>query len=164
MDIQKEIDRIKTKLSYSEDTDTKYMTESVRELRHCVMYVHSAIESALDVRIGQYLLKDIKTTKDETHAFHWILHTLTDEVDFYKKVKVLQSWNFIPDLHSQLMAVNNYRIKFSHPSSYQDELRSYRDEKEELKILLILEKAFDSLNSLILSEHPEWQTPTSATS
>lgn len=157
-DIQEEINRIKTKLSYAEDTDPQYMTEPVRELRHCVMYAHSAIESALDVRIGQYLTKDIAgISKEEMQAFHWKLHTLTDEMDFYKKVKVLQSWDFIPDLHGKLMAVNNIRVEFSHPSSHQDKLRSYRQDEEKLKILQVLETAHDGLNALIISERPEWQ-------
>lgn len=151
-----EISRIKKTLSLAEDTDPKYMTPAVRDLRHHVMYTHSAIESAMDTRLGQYLTSHMTATRGEFQDFDLKLRDVTDEMDFYKKVKVLQSWGYIPKLHDKLMAVNNYRIKFAHPSSYQDDLKNYRKEEEALKVYKALESALNELNALIASEHPEW--------
>lgn len=162
-DIQNKIDVIKAKLSSQEDGDFSYMTEEVRELRHYVMYTHGALESSMDVRIGQYLIKDIPSTitnDKERHGFYWKLKILVDEMDFAKKVKVLEKYEFLPkDLISKLWAVNQIRVYFSHPSSHLEKLKSYEDEGEYLKILEKLDGAMSAMNELILSEHPEWGFP-----
>jgi hypothetical protein len=161
-DTQRKINEFKRKLSLQEDGDFQYMDEDVRELRHYVMYIHGALESAMDTRIGQYLIKDIPSTKinnEERYGFHWKLKFLLDEMDFSKKVKVLEKYEFLTkELISKLWAVNQIRVYFSHPSSHLRKLKTYEDEVEYLKVLDTLDEAMTAMNELILSEHPEWQT------
>ena len=101
-DIHREILIIKARLGYAEDTDHKYMSLPVRELRHCVMYVHSALESAMDLRIGQYLTNHMKSTRGEFQDFNLKMRDVTNEMDFAKKAKILHAWGFIPNLYGKL--------------------------------------------------------------
>lgn len=159
-DRQKLIAEIKKKLQSQEISDYHYMTDKVKELRHFVMYVHSRLETSIDVRIMEHIEKGLTRpiTYETERAVLWNnLVTILDEMDFSKKVKIARKYNRISGkLEGKLLAVNDIRVYFSHPSSYTNKLIGYEDEGKYLEAMEKLEQAMDAMNDLIKSEHPEW--------
>lgn len=161
--IEAEIEDIRQTLSSMEDTDFHYMDEQLRDLRHRVIYVHTVIEEYMGVRIGQILLRtpsQIEAEVVDKQVFHMKLANLLNEMDFVKKVKILQKFHSLPkELVSKFMEVNQTRVYFSHPSSYLKEIREYRNRKKYLQTLQLLKKTVDEINDLIRKENPDLYKP-----
>ena len=150
---QEKIDEIKSKLQGAEDTDFAYMSTPVKELRHYVLYVHSSLERSLEIRIGRHIVAHLNPTKEEKQKVYWNMKDVLEEIDYAKKIKIAQKQGVIPsEMVSKLFAVNNIRVPFAHPSSYQEKLREYRDEAKELEAYEILNAAYHAMDNLWLDE------------
>ena len=150
--IDKEISEINEIIDNWEDTDSIYMEEHIRELRHRIMYVHTRLESAVGVLIGVYVLAPAYDTFSEetSQLIMTRFDNVISETDFARKVNLAEEFNLIPGtLKDKLFKVNSLRLIFSHPKSHEAEIKSFLDEETYLKALKTLRDAYNEMNTLL---------------
>lgn len=165
----KQIAVLMSKLTKFEVEDPDFMTHELKELRNQIFRVHLALDISSDLALAGYLREPFK---NHNHDFRNGLlflehsHVVTSEMDFARKIKVLKKSGLIKnDLPKILLAVNQMRKEFAHPSAFSKEIQEYNDPQkyiEALKLLIrayeefdysqALKRMFKSLNTLTNSE------------
>ena len=111
---QAELDELLVKLQSWEDRDPGHMSVEFKELRNNVLKMHSFIETWLDSRINDYLLKPFQKLKptyfDRMH-FYGRLVKILQGLDFGRKVTISEKIGIIGGgTLSIFFEVNDYRI------------------------------------------------------
>lgn len=148
--IEKEIENLSQTIDSWEDTDPLYMDDSVRALRHRVMYVHTRLESSVGLLLGDYVLSSAKNTieKRTRQIIMTKFDKVVSEIDFAKKVTLAEELNLISgDIKAKLFQVNRFRIIFSHPKAHEAEIIEFQDRENYLKVLKQLRDAYGAMNN-----------------
>lgn len=152
------IKEIQANLNEAEATDFKYLNESVQQLRHHVLYLHTTFEASIDKIIIKIILKDANLTPQSTQKKVNLSHNmriLLNEMDFAKKIKVIKKHKALPiKVIKNLLAVNQIRVYFAHPTSYRSKLLLYQEEDKLLRAYEELSKALDSLKQAGIDDRP----------
>jgi hypothetical protein len=151
-DLQKRIKEIKEDLQNREDTDPAYLSEDMKELRHWVMYTHLRVEQTLQVILGHNIFK-LEFKKENLVQIidnFKKVYPIFDNMEFYPKVKVIQTLNLLPkDLISLILKVNDHRKYFSHPATYVDIINEYKNEEKQLQTLIELQQVLNELDKYV---------------
>lgn len=139
---EEEIKNLKKALQGFEDTDTLYMNEELKELRHYVTYAHTRLEESLGYLITKSILAPLGSAKIPVDTFQRTFASGTSvvaEIDFSRKADLARNLDQIDDsLYGHLRGVNSARVIFSHPSKYQNKIRELGSNKNECKKVLQL--------------------------
>lgn len=152
--IEQEIEDVNRTIDGWEDIDPLFMHKPIRDLRHRVMFVHARLETSLGILLGRYVMKPAKkiipkeTSQIMMTKFHWII----SDMEFARKVNVAEDFGLISGpVKSNLFAVNNLRLAFSHLVSHETELLEFLDNNNYLKALKKLVKAYEVMNDIFKS-------------
>lgn len=152
------IKEIQIKLSQSEKADYIYVTKSVQQLRHHVLYLHTTFEASIDKIIIKHILKDANLTAQTPQKKASINHNIRmvlNEVDFSKKLRIVQKQKSLSKkLISKLYSVNDIRVYFAHPTTFRVNLISYQNEKSLLNAYEVLNSALDALKQEGIEDRP----------
>lgn len=154
-DVFKEIEKYREKLQNREDVDYNYLSEDLKELRHWIMYVHLTVELVLQ-GIMAYHIFQIPCKKDNSelmiNSFKRII-PIFDNMEFYPKVKAIQSLNLLPTkLIDLIFKINDHRKYFSHPATYSNEINKYKTPEQQLNTLKELDKVLTDLDKLLINK------------
>ncbi len=115
------------------------LPETVKALRHRILYVHSVIESQIDAMINIKLYFVANTEKDEEFSkkidkileFRKLINPMTDQITFSRKVRIAVEMGLIDkNLEKLANQLNDIRNKLSHvrnntPSPYASQESQY---------------------------------------
>ena len=149
--IEREISSLNRTIDNWEDTDFIFLQPELRELRHRIMYVHTRLEASVGLLLWKWITEPGKgnVQRDIRVQMGSRFDAVVSETDFARKVSLAQELNLISGkMMSQLFAVNNLRLIFSHPKSHETEIRELLDRKEYLKALINLKAAYDGMNEI----------------
>lgn len=152
--LEKQIANLKARIQISEDTDTAYLVDELKELRHYVLYVHLRLESSIEILLATKLMSPIDKGSDLAERALWLYHmnTLFKEIDFARKAKVAFKLKAISkNLKSKAFQVNDIRKWFAHPKEYHNEIQELRDEQKYVNALKKLVGALEELDKLFSS-------------
>ena len=156
--LEEKIKQIQHKLDEAEATDFIYLTRSVQQLRHDILYLHTSLEASIDKKIIQHIQERINLTVQATQEkanLSYNIRTLLNEIDFSKKLKIIdQQKSILKKVIKKLFAVNDLRVYFAHPISHRAKLVSYQEPKNLLKAYEILNDALDSLKEAGIEDRP----------
>ena len=152
------IEKIKAKLDEAEATDFIYLTKPVQQLRHHALYLHTTFEASIDKIIIKHILKDVNLGPQQVRekvTLHHKLRIILNEIDFAKKVKIVEKQKSLPqEVIGKLFAVNDIRVHFAHPTTYRAKLISYQETEKLHSAYKILNDALESLKEAGVDDRP----------
>lgn len=151
--IEKQIQELHAKLQSWEDIDPLYTDDRTKELRHKIFHVHARTEKSLEILLGNYLLSSVDNKlvlKGEKLNFYRRFTQILANTDFSKKVTSVQAANLLDSkLIGKIHKLNTLRVMFSHPSAYEDDIRTYSQNlTKELKVLELLVSVYEGLSEV----------------
>ncbi len=155
MKFNKKINTLIEKILEKETRSYFYMSEELRKLSHLVIFTHARIENLLEI----FILADLSNTNGHkydvlTAARHYLkMKPVFDKMTFMNKYEICKKKNLLSKkLKRQCSIVNEHRIKFSHLSSYSNDLKEYDNEDQYIKTLQDLMNCFDEIENNIQIE------------
>lgn len=153
--IENEIQELERVLQDMEDTSPDYLDPSLKDIRHFVIFVHSRLEQSLQLLIGQDLIwwDQDKENRKESIQFFANLWQIFEKMEFWGKIKICQERNLIQGaLIGNLEKINKYRIVFSHPAAYHEEIQKYKDRGVCLQILKDLVSVIEEMDKIFAKD------------
>lgn len=149
--LEKEILKLNTLIQSYEDTDPKYKTPEIKDLANKVSYVHSVIESSLEllftIDVSGVMLS--KPTTILRSAIYSKLKPFFDNIDFAKKINIAHKLKLIDsDAVEKFFAVNNIRKVFAHPTAYDQDIKKYQEIQEYLGVLKVLVNGLEKIDKI----------------
>jgi len=154
--LRDEIAELESIIDHAEDVDPTYINPHIRQLRHRVFYIHSAIENGLEVLIAKFIIPDLPNAKSfdegENNLVKRIrLYELLQQTGFYRKIVFLAEKKLVDNkILTTFKEVNTIRNEFAHPDPYK--IKRFTDDKLTAEILRKLVKGLEKLQALFKSQ------------
>ncbi len=151
-DIRDEITELELSIDRAEDVDPAYINPHIRQLRHRVFYVHSAIERGVEILIAKYIMPDRQNPQSIEEGENILgqrikLYDLLQQFGFYRKITYLREKKLVDKkIQDIFFGINSIRNEFAHPDAYK--IKRFTDDKLTLEILRKLSKCLEKLNLL----------------
>lgn len=120
MQIDQEIEQLKSELSELEDIHPDYIFPEIKELQTLVLACHAHLENALENRIRMEVV-GLRTKDNFISVENWDkvsskIQPLILSLSFMGKVKIIEDFKEVsPEFLKSLKKVNTHRIDFAHP-------------------------------------------------
>ena len=156
-DIRDEIKNLESLIDNAENTDPAFLNNWLRQLRHRVFYIHSAIENGIEILIAKDIIPDITDPKSNEEAENLFAHriklyTLLQHLTFSRKLTFAFDRKLIPsNIKGKFQTINAIRNEFAHPDTYK--IKRYTDYKLTKDTLEKLVDGHEALQNLFKSSH-----------
>lgn len=149
-EIKNKIAELESEIDGYEDTDPAYLSESIRQLRHRIFYVHFRVERSLEILImraihGSHIGKEVTEELHKQISNAWLV---MEELSFYKKLRLIRKmelFNKESSLPQLIERLNKLRNEFAHPEEFS--LKKFvADAKLKLETLQLLADVMRELN------------------
>jgi hypothetical protein len=154
---RKQIAKLHLHLQGLEILDYDFMGESLQQVRHRVLFVHSVIERDLEymlatemqrplVEFGSLVPMDDRKNDPGFMLNRLFIYYLLSDMDFKKKIGLAEQKKLIKNpLTGKLLKVNDLRVYFSHPSSHMNAIRELDVPEKHIEVLSSLVAAHTDL-------------------
>jgi len=157
--IEAEIEVVRKELLSKKAKDDYYLSEEVGALQDLVLYIHSKIETSMEILIKE----DMETITRTIYSEHLIsgksldysglferLMPIFNSLNFTQKLNICGDRGLIPQKQiSKIRQVNNYRNWFAHPHAYSSKMEEYKKQKSYLQVLKNLKKALEIIKQAL---------------
>ena len=152
--LQDQIDEFHRKFARAEIDDPDYLTDSVKALRHSVMFIHSVVERTLGLLLAKHAsgLEFKVANGPAIIEFFERMFPILDNMEFASKMKAVKAVMKLPSgFEDQVWKVNTHRTIFSHPRSFRKEISEYKKPERQLPVLKELWDAYVAINEFLLA-------------